>query len=125
MRMLEYKKLENVITKVFNRHYKKGLIKWVQDYEDASTELVILGQTTSNNDDTKKRCLVQNAQNIGMVDTVFEALVDDESCTHFNLLLLPRRIRSRQARRILSKFLKRIEPIPLTCQISMQKSKIL
>jgi hypothetical protein len=73
------KKLENVITTVFNRHYKGGLFKWIQDYEDAFTELVLLGQTTWNNDDIKKRRLVQNAQNIGMVDTVFEALVNDKS----------------------------------------------
>ena len=38
------KKLENVITTVFHRHYKGGLFKWVQDYEDAFTELVLLGQ---------------------------------------------------------------------------------
>jgi hypothetical protein len=62
------KKLENVITTVFHWHYKGGLFKWVQDYEDAFTELVILGQATWNDDDIKKRCLVQNAQNIGMVD---------------------------------------------------------
>jgi hypothetical protein len=55
------------------------LFKWVQDYEDAFTELVILGQATWNDDDIKKRRLVQNAQNIGMVDTVFEAIVDDKS----------------------------------------------
>jgi hypothetical protein len=65
------KKLENVITTVFNCHYKGELFKWVQDNEDAFTELVLLGQTTWNNDDIKKRRLVQNAQNIGMVDTVF------------------------------------------------------
>jgi hypothetical protein len=29
------KKLENVITTVFHQHYKGGLFKWVQDYEDA------------------------------------------------------------------------------------------
>jgi hypothetical protein len=71
------KKLENIITTVFHRHYKGGLFEWVQDYEDAFTELVILGQATWNDDDIKKRCLVQIAQNIGMVDTIFEALVDD------------------------------------------------
>jgi hypothetical protein len=113
------KKLENVITTVLHRHYKGGLFKWVQDYEDASTELVILGQATWNDDDIKKRCLVQNAQNIGMVDTVFEALVDyktfletcnfyghmqldmiskikrkmqDRSIVHHSLLVLLRRI---------------------------------
>jgi hypothetical protein len=73
------KKLENVITTVFHRHYKGGLFKWVQDYEDAFTELAILGQATWNEDDIKKRHLVQNAKNIGMVDTVFEALVSDKS----------------------------------------------
>jgi hypothetical protein len=67
------KKLENVITTVFHRHYKGGLFKWVQDYEDAFTELAILGQATWNDDDIRKRRLVQNAQNIGLVDTVFEA----------------------------------------------------
>jgi hypothetical protein len=78
-RNVRIKKLENVITTVFNRHYKGGLFKWVQDYEDAFTELVLLGQATWNDDDIKKRRLVQNAQNIGMVDTVFEALVNDKS----------------------------------------------
>jgi hypothetical protein len=55
------KKLENAITTVFHRHYKGGLFKWVYDYEDEFTELVILGQATWNNDDIKKRCMVQNA----------------------------------------------------------------
>jgi hypothetical protein len=54
-------------------------LKWIQDYEDAFTELVLLGQTTWNNDDINKPCLVQNAQNIGMVDTIFESLVNDKS----------------------------------------------
>jgi hypothetical protein len=44
-----------------------------------SQKLAILGQATWNDDDIKKRRLVQNAQHIGMVDTVFEALVDDKS----------------------------------------------
>jgi hypothetical protein len=78
-RNVRIKKLENVITTVFNRHYKGGLFKWVQDYEDAFTELVLLGQTTWIDDDIKKRPLMQNAQNIGMVDTAFEALVNDKS----------------------------------------------
>jgi hypothetical protein len=43
------------------------------------TELVLLGQATWNDDDIRKHCMIQNAQNIGMVDTVFEALVSDES----------------------------------------------
>jgi hypothetical protein len=55
------KKLENVITTVFHQHYKGGLLKCVQDYEDALTELILLGQKTWNDDDSGKRCWVQNA----------------------------------------------------------------
>jgi hypothetical protein len=43
------------------------------------TELVLLGQKTWNDDEIKKRRFVQNAQNIGLVDTVFEELVSDKS----------------------------------------------
>ena len=54
-------------------------MKWVQDYKNAFTELVRLDQATLNDGDIKKRCSVQNAQNAGMVDTIFEALVSDKS----------------------------------------------
>jgi hypothetical protein len=53
-RNVRIKKLENVIITVFHRYYKGGLFKWVQDYEDAFTELVLFGQTTWNDDDIKK-----------------------------------------------------------------------
>jgi hypothetical protein len=42
------------------------------------SRLVFLGQKTWNDDEIKKRCLIQNAQNIGLVDTVFEELVIDK-----------------------------------------------
>jgi hypothetical protein len=48
--------------------------------EDAFTELAYLEQKTWNDDEIKKRRFVQNAQNIGFVDTVFEGLVSDKSC---------------------------------------------
>jgi hypothetical protein len=51
----------------------------MQDYEDAFTELDLLGQKTYNDDDIKKRRFVQNAQNIGFVDIGFEELVSDKS----------------------------------------------
>jgi hypothetical protein len=73
------KRLESVINTVFNRNYRGGLVKWIQDYEDAFTELALLGQKTWNDDEIKKRRFVQNAQNIGLVDTVFEELVIDKS----------------------------------------------
>jgi hypothetical protein len=41
--------------------------------------LPLLGQKTWNDDEIKKRRFVQNAQNIGLVDTVFEELVSDKS----------------------------------------------
>jgi hypothetical protein len=43
------------------------------------TELALLGQKTWSDDDIKKNCFVQNAQNIGLVDTIFEELVSDKS----------------------------------------------
>jgi hypothetical protein len=48
------------------------LVKWIQDYEDAFTELASIGQKTWNDDQIKKRHFVQNAQNIGLVDTVLK-----------------------------------------------------
>jgi hypothetical protein len=51
------------------KNWKLSLGKWIQDYEDAFTDLVLVGQKTWNNDEIKKRRFVQNAQNIGLVDT--------------------------------------------------------
>jgi hypothetical protein len=78
-RNVRIKRLESVINTVCHRNYREGLVKWIQDYEDAFTELALLGQKTWNDDDIKKRRFVQNAQNIGLVDTVFEELVSDKS----------------------------------------------
>jgi hypothetical protein len=73
------KRLEIVINTVFHYNYTGGLVKWIQDYEDSFTELALLGQKTWNDDDIKKRWFVQNAQNIVLVDTVFEGLLIDKS----------------------------------------------
>jgi hypothetical protein len=73
------KRLESVINTVFNRNYRGGLVKWIQGCEDAFTELTLLGQKTWNDDEMKKRRFVLNAQNIGLVDKVFEELVSDKS----------------------------------------------
>jgi hypothetical protein len=78
-RNIRIKRLESVIDTVFHRNYRGGLVKWIQDYEDAFTELAVLGQKTWNDDDIKKRRFVQNAQNIGLVNTVLEELVSDKS----------------------------------------------
>jgi hypothetical protein len=78
-RNVRIKRLECVINTVFNRNYRGGLVKWIQDYEDAFTELALLGQKTWNNDEIKKCRFVQNDQNIDLFDTVFEELVSDKS----------------------------------------------
>jgi hypothetical protein len=78
-RNVRIKRLESVINTVFHHNYRGGLVKWIQDYEDAFTELAF-GQKTWNDDEiNKKRHFVQNAQNIGSVDRVFEELVSDKS----------------------------------------------
>jgi hypothetical protein len=71
-RNVRIKRLESVINTVFHRNYRGGLVKWIQDYEDAFTEPALLGQKTWNDEEIKKRCFVQNAQNIGLVDTVLK-----------------------------------------------------
>jgi hypothetical protein len=78
-RSVRIKRLENVITTVYHRNYRGGLFKWIQDNEDAFTELVLLVEKIWNDDGSKKRRFVQNVQNIGMVDTVFEELVRNKS----------------------------------------------
>jgi hypothetical protein len=49
------KRQESIINTVFHRNYRGGLVKWIQDYEDAFTELALLGQKTWNDDEIKKR----------------------------------------------------------------------
>jgi hypothetical protein len=71
-RNVRIKRLESVINKVFHPTYKGRLVKWIQDYEDAFSELVLLGQKTWNDDEIKKRRFVQNAQNDGLADTVLK-----------------------------------------------------
>jgi hypothetical protein len=78
-RSVRIKELENVITILYHRHYRGGMFKWIQDYEDAFTELVSLGEKVWDDDGSKKRLFVPNSQNIGMVDTVFEELVRNKS----------------------------------------------
>jgi hypothetical protein len=78
-RSVRIKRLQSGIDTVFHRNYRGGLVKWIQDYEDAFTELCLLGQNTWNDDEIKKRHFVQNAQNIDFINTVFEVLVIDES----------------------------------------------
>jgi hypothetical protein len=50
-RNVRIKRLESVINTVFHRNYRVGLVKWIQDYEDAFTELALLGQKTWNDDE--------------------------------------------------------------------------
>jgi ribosomal protein L21E len=54
-RNVRIKRLESVINTVFHRNYRGRLVKWIQDYEDAFTELALLGQKTWNDDEITKR----------------------------------------------------------------------
>jgi hypothetical protein len=47
-------------------------VKWIQDCEDAFTELASIGKKTWNDDEIKKRCLLQKAKNIGLIHTVLK-----------------------------------------------------
>jgi hypothetical protein len=71
-RNVRIKRVKSVINTVFHRNYRGGLVKWIQDYEDDFTELALLGKKTWNDDEIKNPRFVQNAQNIGLVDTAFE-----------------------------------------------------
>jgi adenosine/AMP kinase len=52
--------------------------------------LILLGQNTGNDDEIKKCRLVENAQNIGLVATVFEKLLSDKFIIEiFNFLRFP------------------------------------
>jgi hypothetical protein len=44
-RNVRIKRLESVMNIVFHRNYRGLLVKWIQDYEVAFTELALLGQT--------------------------------------------------------------------------------
>jgi hypothetical protein len=74
-RNVRIKKVEVVITTVLNHHYKGGLFKLVQHAKDAFTEHLFLGQTTWNDDSIKKQGFVQNAQNVGMLDTILKYVI--------------------------------------------------
>jgi hypothetical protein len=43
-RNVRIKRLESVIKTVFNLNYRGGLVKWIQDYEDAFTDRLFLGK---------------------------------------------------------------------------------
>jgi hypothetical protein len=43
-RNVRIKRLYSVINTVFHRNYRGGLVKWIQDYEYAFTELSLLGK---------------------------------------------------------------------------------
>ena len=65
-RDLRIKRLEQVISTKFHTRYKGGLLQWIQDYENAFAELVSLSETAWKKDDSKKRRILQNAENTGL-----------------------------------------------------------
>jgi hypothetical protein len=85
-RNVKIKRIESVMNTLFHRNYRGVLVELIQDYEDAFTELALLGQNTWNDDEIKKHRFVHNAQNIGFVDNVFKELVSDRSVLLIQLL---------------------------------------
>jgi hypothetical protein len=63
-RIVRIKKLENAIAMVYRRHYRGGLFKYIQDYEDAFTELVLIGESIWDDDGSKIRRFFQNDQRL-------------------------------------------------------------
>jgi hypothetical protein len=61
-RNVRIKRLKSVINTVFHRDYRGGLVEYIQDYEDAFTELALLGQKTWNNHEIKKRRFLQSTE---------------------------------------------------------------
>ena len=55
--------------------YKGGLSKWVQDYENAFSELHKLGVTVWEGDEEKKRRIIQNATHIGISSTLMSEII--------------------------------------------------
>ena len=72
---LRIKKLEIIISTPYHRRYKGGLSKWVQDYENAFSELHELGVTVWEGDEEKKRRIIQNATHIGISSTLMSEIV--------------------------------------------------
>ena len=71
--------MEQVISTKFHSRYKGGLLQWIQDYENAFAELVSLSKTAWKKDNSKKRCILQNAKNTGLNPTVMQTLTKTES----------------------------------------------
>jgi hypothetical protein len=78
-RNVRIKRLESVTNTFSHRNYGGGLVQWIQDYKDAFTELALLEQKTWNDDEIKKLRILQNAENMILLNTVFEEVVNDKS----------------------------------------------
>ena len=76
---LQIKRLENIIGTKFYRRYKGGLLQWVQDYENAFAELVHLGEEAWIKDSSRKRRILQNADDTGLNPTIMQSLTKSET----------------------------------------------
>jgi hypothetical protein len=72
-------------------------MKWIQDFEDSFTELILLGQKNCNDDKLKKMLLCSKTlKNIELVDSGFEEVVSDKSFIEACNLLRSHSIRHQQ-----------------------------
>ena len=80
-------KLEKTIETKFHRNYKGGLTKWILDYENAFSELELLKELAWQDDNTKKRRLLNNI-NIPntttiMVENMVKGMDFSDTCQFF------------------------------------------
>ncbi len=76
-------RLEKVISMEYSRHYPGGLFKWIQNYENAFTELVLLGVEAWKNDAEKKRRMIANACSIGIQPIILNQMTKSQNFNEF------------------------------------------
>ena len=72
-------KLEQTIETKFTKYYLGGLLQWVQDYENAFSELVVLGEHQWSIDSSKKRRMLQNSEESGLDPTLTQKLTKSDT----------------------------------------------
>ena len=69
--------LEAVIDTPFHGRYKRGLLQWITDYENAFAELAELGCANWNDEARKRRILKNVSEENGLDKFVFKELTKD------------------------------------------------
>ncbi len=89
---LRKQKLEIIINRPYHRHWKGGVLDWVQSYINAFVELTVLGVKHWKDDQRKKDRMLANAFNIGIDHTLLTEICKEKSFKDTCLLLQSREI---------------------------------